>query len=144
MDLGSTDPLNMGAAMAPAAADTILRYFQDTGWEPNAFDLILTGDLGQIGLELCRQELSEQGLNLGDNFMDCGLMIYDREKPDVHAGGSGCACSAVVTYGHIYRRFKQKELQRVLLVATGSLHSPTTYQQGENIPSIAHAIRIEA
>ncbi len=144
LDLGSTDPLNMGAAMAPAAADTIICFFQDTGWDPNSFDLILTGDLGQIGLELCRQELSEQGFNLGDNFMDCGLMIYDREKQDVHAGGSGCACSAVVTFGHIYRRFMKKELSRVLLVATGSLHSPTTYQQGENIPAIAHAIWIES
>lgn len=143
VDLGSTDPLNMGAAMAPAAADTITQHFQDTGWEPNAFDLIVTGDLGQIGLELCRQELSEQGLNLGDNFTDCGLMIYDRQKQDVHAGGSGCACSAVVTYGPIYRRFQRKELTRVLLVGTGALHSPTSYQQGENIPCIAHAVRIE-
>ncbi len=143
MDLGSTDPLNMGAAMAPAAADTIVRHFQDTGWDPNSFDLIVTGDLGKVGLDLCRQELSEQGITLGDNFNDCGVMIYDLSKQDVHAGGSGCAASALVTYGPLYRRLKRKEIHRLLLIGTGALHSPTSYMQGENIPCIAHAVRIE-
>jgi stage V sporulation protein AD len=144
IDLGSTDPLNMGAAMAPAAADTIHQHFEDTGWDPNAFDLIVTGDLGKIGLDLCRQVLAENGLNLGENFSDCGVMIYDLQKQDVHAGGSGCAASALVTYGHLYKRFARQELNRILLVGTGSLHSTTSFQQGENIPCIAHAVRIEA
>jgi stage V sporulation protein AD len=144
IDLCSTDPLNMGAAMAPAAADTIHQHFEDTGWDPNAFDLIVTGDLGKIGLDLCRQVLAENGLNLGENFSDCGVMIYDLQKQDVHAGGSGCAASALVTYGHLYKRFARQELNRILLVGTGSLHSTTSFQQGENIPCIAHAVRIEA
>jgi stage V sporulation protein AD len=142
-DMGCTDPLNMGAAMAPAAAETIFQHFQDTGWDPNSFDLIVTGDLGIVGLNLCRQELAERGLNLGDNFNDCGIMIYDLKKQDVHAGGSGCAASAVVVYGHLYRRLKKKEINRILLIGTGALHSPTSYMQGENIPCIAHAVRIE-
>ncbi|NLY90643.1 MAG: stage V sporulation protein AD [Firmicutes bacterium] len=143
VDLGSKDPLNMGAAMAPAAADTILQHFQDTGWDPKAFDLIVTGDLGKVGIDLCRQELAENGLELGDNFSDCGLLIYDLNKQDVHAGGSGCAASALVTYGHLYKKLQRKELSRLLLVGTGALHSTTSFQQGENIPCIAHAVRIE-
>lgn len=142
-DMGCKDPLNMGAAMAPAAADTIATYFSDTKWDPNSFDLILTGDLGEVGLALCREELAEKGIDLGDKLYDCGLLIYDRKKQDVHAGGSGCASSALVLLGHIYKRFKKKEINRVLLIGTGSLHSPTTYMQGENIPCIAHAVRIE-
>lgn len=133
----------MGAAMAPAAADTILQHFQDTGWDPKAFDLIVTGDLGKVGIDLCRQELAENGLELGDNFSDCGLLIYDLNKQDVHAGGSGCAASALVTYGHLYKKLQRKELSRLLLVGTGALHSTTSFQQGENIPCIAHAVRIE-
>jgi stage V sporulation protein AD len=144
IDLGSTDPLNMGAAMAPAAADTISQHFQDTGWDPKAFDLIVTGDLGKIGLDLCRGELAENGLKLGENYNDCGVMIYDLKKQDVHAGASGCAASALVTYGHLYKKFQKEELHRLLLVGTGSLHSTTSFQQGENIPCIAHAVRIEA
>ncbi|NLM37777.1 MAG: stage V sporulation protein AD [Firmicutes bacterium] len=144
VDLGSTDPLNMGAAMAPAAADTIRQHFKDTGWDPDAFDLIVTGDLGKIGLELCRQELADSGLNLGDNFTDCGIIIYDLEKQDVHAGGSGCAASALVTYGHLYKQLQRQTIRRLLLVGTGSLHSTTSVQQGESIPCIAHAVRIEA
>jgi len=144
MDLGCKDPLNLGAAMAPAAADTLFCYFQDTGWDPNSFDLILTGDLGEIGLKLCREGLAEKGLELGENFNDCGLLIYDREKQDVHAGASGCAAMGLVAFGNIYRQFQKGELSRVLLVATGALHSPTSYMQGENIPCIAHAVRIEA
>jgi len=144
VDLGSKDPLNMGAAMAPAAADTILQHFQDTGWDPHALDLIVTGDLGKVGFDLCRQELAENGLNLDANFNDCGLLIYDLKKQDVHAGGSGCAASALVTYGHLYKKFQRKEISRLLLVGTGALHSTTSFQQGENIPCIAHAVRIEA
>lgn len=143
VDMGCKDPLNMGAAMAPAAADTIAAYFSDTGWDPNSFDLILTGDLGAVGVNLCQEELAEQGVKLGDKFNDCGLMIYDRQNQDIHAGGSGCAASALVALGHIYKRLQKKELQRILLVGTGSLHSTTTFMQGENIPCIAHAVRIE-
>ena len=141
--MGCKDPLNLGAAMAPAAAETIACHLQDTGWDPESFDLILTGDLGAIGFQLCRDELAGKNIHLGENFSDCGLLIYDREKQDVHAGASGCATAGLVTFGHLYRRFQRGELSRVLLVATGALHSPTSFLQGENIPCIAHAVRIE-
>lgn len=144
VNIGCKDPLNLGAAMAPAAADTLYRHFQDTGWNPDSFDLILTGDLGEIGLKLCREELAEKGVHLGENFYDCGLLIYDREKQDVHAGASGCAAMGLVAFGKLYRQLQKGELSRVLLVATGALHSPTSYMQGENIPCIGHAVRIEA
>lgn len=143
IDMGCKDPLNMGAAMAPAAADTIAAYFSDTKSDPSSLDLIFTGDLGEVGLNLCREELAEAGIELGDKLHDCGLMIYDRTKQDVHAGGSGCAASALVFLGHVYKGLQKKEMNRVLLIGTGSLHSPTSYMQGENIPCIAHAVRIE-
>ncbi|NLY88445.1 MAG: stage V sporulation protein AD [Firmicutes bacterium] len=144
VDMGCKDPLNLGAAMAPAAAETIACHFEDTGWDPDSFDLILTGDLGEIGFKLCREVLAEKNIHLGENFSDCGLLIYDREKQDVHAGASGCATAGLVTFGRLFRQFQRGELSRVLLVATGALHSPTSFMQGENIPCIAHAVRIEA
>lgn len=144
-DLACKDPLNMGAAMAPAAADTIIRHFADTGRSPTDYDLILTGDLGKVGQELAVKWTAESGgFDLSHNYQDCGVLIYDQLDERVHAGGSGCACSAVVVYGNVYRRLMQGELKKVLLVATGAMHSPTSFQQGENIPCIAHAVSIEA
>ncbi|WP_044479427.1 stage V sporulation protein AD [Paenibacillus antibioticophila] len=144
-DLGVKDPFNMGEAMAPAAADTLVAHFKDTGRTPEDYDLIVTGDLASVGHAIVSDLLKQDGVTMEKTaFNDCGLMIYDREKqPFVFAGGSGCGCSAVVTYGHILKRMKRGELNRVLIAATGALMSPLSYQQGESIPCIAHAVSIE-
>ncbi|WP_270164408.1 stage V sporulation protein AD [Paenibacillus sp. SYP-B4298] len=146
VDLGITDPFNMGAAMAPAAVDTIQAHLEDTGRTPKDYDLIVTGDLASIGHQIAKDLLERSGVPIGETqFGDCGLMIYDMEKQKqlVQAGGSGCACSAVVTYGHLLDRIRKGELKRMLVVATGALLSPLSYQQGESIPCIAHAVSIE-
>ena len=143
-DLGIADANNMGAAMAPAAADTLRRHFQDTGRTAKDYDLIITGDLGQVGHDLLLRLAEEQGTPLdARRYMDCGLEVFGPEQ-DVHAGGSGCGCSAVVLNSLIWRRFLAGELKRVLFMATGALLSPTTSQQGETIPGIAHGIVLEA
>ncbi|MFC4305511.1 stage V sporulation protein AD [Cohnella boryungensis] len=145
MDLGIKDPFNMGAAMAPAAVDTIQGHFQDTGRTPGYYDLIVTGDLAGVGHPLALEMLGRNGVPMEQTtFRDCGLMIYDVEKQKVQAGGSGCGCSAVVTYGHLLKRIHKGELGRILVVATGALLSPLSYQQGESIPCVAHAVAIEA
>lgn len=145
MDLGIKDPFNMGTAMAPAAADTISAHFKDTGRSPGYYDLVVTGDLAAVGLPIAKELLQKEGVRMEDtDFMDCGLMIYDRDKQKyVLSGGSGCGCSAVVTYGHILKRMRRGELKKVLVVATGALLSPLSYQQGESIPCIAHAVAFE-
>ncbi|RUT46499.1 stage V sporulation protein AD [Paenibacillus anaericanus] len=145
-DLGIKDPFNMGAAMAPAAADTIISHFRDTGRGPKDYDLIVTGDLASVGHAIVKELLDKDGVSMEQTeFGDCGLMIYSREKqPFVIAGGSGCGCSAVVTYGHILKKIKRGELNRVLIIATGALLSPLSYQQGESIPCIAHAVALES
>lgn len=144
-DLGVKDPFNMGEAMAPAAADTLVAHFNDTGRSPEDYDLIVTGDLASVGHAIVKDVLEKDGVSMkGTTFNDCGLMIYDRDKqPYVMAGGSGCGCSAVVTYGHILKKIKKGELNRVLIAATGALLSPLSYQQGESIPCIAHAVALE-
>lgn len=139
-DLGVTDMTNMGAAMAPAAADTIARYLQDTGTAPTDYDLIVTGDLGKVGSDLCRQLLERQGVTLGENYTDCGLLLFDRQRQDVHAGGSGCGCSASVLCAYLLPQMEQGALGRVLFCPTGALMSPTSSQQGESIPGICHAL----
>lgn len=144
MDLGIKDPFNMGAAMAPAAVDTIQTHLADLNRTPADYDLIVTGDLATIGHAIAKDLFKENGLSLdGTVFNDCGLMIYDLKKQMVQAGGSGCGCSAAVTYGHIIKRMKKGELSRVLIAATGALLSPLSYQQGETIPCIAHAVTLE-
>lgn len=145
MDLGIKDPFNMGAAMAPAAVDTIQGHLEDTGREPDYYDMIVTGDLANVGHPIATEMLKRNGVPIeSTQFLDCGLMIYDRDKQAVQAGGSGCACSAVVTYGHLLKRIRAGELKRILVVATGALLSPISYQQGESIPCIANAVAIEA
>jgi stage V sporulation protein AD len=145
MDLGIKDPFNMGAAMAPAAVDTIQGHLQDSGREPGYYDMIVTGDLASVGHPIASEMLRRNGVPMEQTkFMDCGLMIYDVEKQKVQAGGSGCACSAVVTYGHLLKQIQSGELRRILVVATGALLSPLSYQQGESIPCVAHAVAIEA
>ena len=144
VDLGITDTNNMGAAMAPAAHDTLSAHFQDTGRSPADYDLILTGDLGDLGRQLLLELFARDGVDLSPNCTDCGLLIYDRERQDVHCGGSGCGCSAAVFTGHILRGMTAGRWRRVLFCPTGSLHSPTSALQGESIPGICHAVALEA
>ena len=140
-DYDITDINNMGAAMAPAAAETILRYFADTGDDPASFDTIFTGDLGFVGRTLLLQLLKKEGLVLR-NHEDCGLLIFDRTQQDVQAGGSGAGCSASVLCCHILPALKAGKLRRVLFLSTGALMSQTTYLQGESIPGIAHLVAL--
>ncbi|CAM3808503.1 stage V sporulation protein AD [Cytobacillus oceanisediminis] len=143
IDMGLTDPFNMGGAMAPAAADTITAHFKDMQLDPSYYDLIVTGDLGRIGQETTYELLSNNGLNIErEKFKDCGLMIYKEDQP-VQSGGSGAGCSATVLYGHLLNQMKQGAYKRILVVATGALLSPLTFQQNESIPCIAHAVSIE-
>ncbi|WP_245683855.1 stage V sporulation protein AD [Vulcanibacillus modesticaldus] len=142
VDMGLKDPFDMGSAMAPAAVDTIVQHFKDTGRNPEDYDLIVTGDLASVGYPIAKKLLLEQGYDMSTVYNDCGLMIYSPNQ-EVFAGGSGCASSAVVTYGHIMKKLNQKEFNKVLVVATGALLSPISYQQGESIPCIAHAVAIE-
>jgi len=143
IDMGLTDPFNMGAAMAPAAVDTIEAHFRDFNRDPSYYDIIATGDLGKVGHEIAVELLIKDGLKLPlEKFKDCGLLIYKKEQP-VFAGGSGCGCSATVTYGHFLNLMKKGELNRILVIATGALMSPMSFQQKESIPCIAHAVSIE-
>lgn len=144
VDLGIKDAANMGAAMAPAAAQTLADFLQDTGASPADFDLILTGDLGFVGSELMEDLLHKDGIQIKSLHNDCGMMIYDREKQDVHAGGSGCGCSASVLCSLILQQLSKGELHKVLFLATGALMSPTSSQQGESIPGIAHLVYLKA
>ncbi|MBR2924852.1 MAG: stage V sporulation protein AD [Clostridia bacterium] len=144
VDLGVTDANNMGAAMAPAAADTLLSLFEDTRTAPTDYDLIVTGDLGQIGRSLLLKLMLEQGMPLKENAcQDCGLLIYEQEQ-DTHAGGSGCGCSASVLNGYLLPRLQSGELRRIIFMSTGALMSTTSSQQGESIPGVAHAVVLES
>lgn len=143
VDMGSTDPMNMGGAMAPAAVDTIMTHHQDFGHGPNYYDAIFTGDLGEIGYEAAYKLFQEKGFALDKGrFLDCGMMIYSKEQK-LQAGGSGAGCSATVLYGHILNQMRKGNLKRILFVSTGALLSPLTFQQFETIPCIAHAVVIE-
>ena len=144
VDMGVTDANNMGAAMAPAAVDTLLAHFRDTGRRPADYDWIVTGDLGQVGVALVRQLAGQEGLVLGENYTDCGLLIFDGEAQDTHAGGSGCACSALTFCARLFPDLMAGRLRRLLFVPTGALMSTTTSQQGESIPGIAHAVALES
>ena len=139
-DNGVTDQNNMGAAMAPAAAATLSRFFADTALTPGSFDLIVTGDLGLVGTELLHTLLKRDGLDIRSRHVDCGLLIYDRIKQDVHAGGSGCGCSAAVLCSHLLPAMREEKINNMLFMATGALLSPTSVQQGESIPGIAHLV----
>ena len=126
---------------SPAAADTISAFLKDTKTKPEDYDLIVTGDLGLVGSKLLRKLLSEQGIDLF-NHNDCGMMIFDREKQDVHSGGSGCGCSASVLCSYILKKMEAGDFENVLFCATGALMSPTASLQGESIPSIAHLLHL--
>lgn len=143
VDMGLTDPFNMGGAMAPAAADTIMAHFRDLQLDPSYYDLIITGDLGRIGHDTAFELINKSGLKLERRqFQDCGLLIYKEDQP-VQAGASGAACSATVLYGHLLKELKKGTYKRILVVATGALLSPLSFQQNESIPCIAHAVAIE-
>jgi len=142
VDLGIKDANNMGAAMAPAAADTLQHFFEDTKTTPQDYDLIVTGDLGKVGYDILVDLMGRNGYNMGDNYTDCGLLIYDRERQDVHAGGSGCGCSASVLCGHLLPQMQKGIYNRMLFCATGALMSTTSSQQGESIPGICHLLEM--
>ncbi|MTI48705.1 stage V sporulation protein AD [Sporosalibacterium faouarense] len=143
VDMGLSDPFNMGGAMAPAAVDTIEAHFRDLNIDPSYYDVIATGDLGSVGHRIAGDLLDKHGLKVPKDILtDCGLLIYSDSQP-VFAGASGCACSATVTYGHFLKEMKKGNLKKILVVATGALLSPLSYQQKESIPCIAHAVSIE-
>ncbi len=129
---------------SPAAADTIKRFLNDTKTQPNDYDAIFTGDLGTVGTELLYQLLEEENINIRSKHKDCGMMIYDIAKQDVHAGASGCGCSASVLTCHILKKLENRKYRNILFCATGALLSPTSTLQGESIPSVAHLVNIRS
>ena len=142
VDLGIKDANNMGAAMAPAAADTLRIHFEDTGRTPQDYDLILSGDLGTVGKALVTDMLKKEGYDLSRNYDDCGCMVFDIDRQDMHAGGSGCGCGAITLCGYVMERISSGKLKNVLFMGTGALLSPTSTLQGESIPAVAHAVAI--
>ena len=134
---------NMGAAMAPAAFSTIATHLIDTKRQASYYDAIITGDLGTLGSEVLVDLLKQEGIDISNIHHDCGAMIYDLKKQDVRCGGSGCGCMASVFSSYFFEQLKTKKMNRVLVVATGALMSPIAIQQGETIPSSAHAVAIE-
>lgn len=143
VDMGIKDANNMGAAMAPAALDTLITHFEDTGRNPSYYDTIFTGDLGHVGKEILIELAEGKGYQIKSNYNDCGVLIFDKETQDTHSGGSGCACIGTVFSGYIFNQMKAKKYKKILLIATGALTNSTTVQQGESIPGIAHAVAIE-
>ena len=141
-DFGIKDANNMGAAMAPAAVETIKAHFQDLNTGPNDFDLIVTGDLGQLGKELLLDLLRRDGISIGGKITDCGTLIFDNTTQDVHAGGSGCGCSAITLCGYLLEQLNSGKFKKILFCGTGALLSPTSTQQGLPIPGVCHAVSI--
>ena len=142
VDKGITDANNMGAAMAPAAYDTLSAYFRDTGTTPADYDLVITGDLGELGHAILRDFLARDGMQTGENLQDCGLLLYDRAQQDMHAGASGCGCSASVLNGYLLRGMREGRWKTILFAPTGALLSPTSSFQGESVPGICHVVRL--
>ena len=143
VDMGVKDANNMGAAMAPAALDTLLTHLHDTGRKPSYYDAIITGDLGYIGKEILTELAETKGYNIKNNYNDCGVLIFDKEAQDTHSGGSGCGCIGSVFSGYFYKMMMEHKINKILLIATGALMNSTSSQQGESIPGIAHAVAIE-
>ena len=141
-DLGIKDANNMGAAMAPSAFQTIRAHMEDLKSDPNEFDLIVTGDLGQTGKELLMELADKDGISLGGKITDCGTLIFDNTTQDVHSGGSGCGCSAITLCGYLLEQLNGGKLKKILFCGTGALLSPTSTQQGLTIPGVCHAICI--
>lgn len=143
VDMGIVDANNMGAAMAPSAADTIYQHFEDTGRSPDYYDYIVTGDLGAVGASILIDFLKEKDIDITSNYVDCGMMIYDDEEQDTKAGGSGCGCSGSVFCGYYYKQLIDRKIEKILFIPTGALMSTTTAQQGDPIMGIAHCVAIE-
>jgi stage V sporulation protein AD len=143
VDMGIKDSNNMGAAMAPAALDTLIAHLSDTGRTPNYYDAIFTGDLGIVGKDILIELSSKNGYDIKNNYNDCGALIFNKSSQDTHSGGSGCGCCASVFSGYLYKQLQEKKIKKLLLIATGALTNSTTSQQGETIPGIAHAVSIE-
>ena len=143
VDAGINDANNMGAAMAPAAYDTLTAHFMDTGRAPDYYDAIFTGDLGAVGHDILQELFRKDGIELGARYMDCGVLMFDLNTQDVHAGGSGCGCCASVLCAHIIPAMRRGVWKRVLVAATGALMSPLSCQQGCTIPGISHAVSID-
>ena len=144
VDLGIKDANNMGAAMAPAAYSTIKMHLQDLNLQPSDYDLIVTGDLGRVGSDVLRTLAAKEGLILDSNLVDCGTLVFDLQSQDVHAGGSGCGCSAIVLCGYLLDLIVKRKIKRLLFCGTGALMSPTSTQQGMPIPGVCHAVCIES
>lgn len=142
VDFDIKDPFDMGTAMAPAAADTILTHFKDTSTTFRDYDLVLTGDLAEKGIAIVKDMLKIEGYEDYGNFNDCGQLIYDKKTQNVNCGGSGCGCSASVFSGYVFKMLKEEKLNRILFIPTGALLSPTSYLQKQSIPCIAHALVI--
>lgn len=143
VDYGIKDSMNMGAAMAPAACNVIAQNLRDFHRQPEDYDKIITGDLGYVGQEILLELVSEQGYDIREKHMDCGIEIYDQKTQDTHAGGSGCGCSAVTLAAYILPLLEQGTWRRVLFVPTGALLSPTSFNEGQSVPGIAHGIVLE-
>ena len=141
-DLGIKDANNMGAAMAPAAFETIRAHFEDLQKSPEDYDMIVTGDLGHHGRDILIALAQQHGISLREKLVDCGVLIFDAATQDVHAGGSGCGCSAVTLCGYLLEQLKRKKLNNILFCGTGALLSPTATQQGKTIPGVCHAVSI--
>ncbi len=144
VDYGLKDPMNMGAAMAPAAYETIKQNLEDFNIKPDYYDRIITGDLGLVGKNILLDLLNESGYDISSNYMDCGIEIFDKEEQDTHAGGSGCGCSAITFAGYIMKNLREGTWKRVLFVPTGALHSQVSFNEGNSVPGIAHAVIVEA
>ncbi len=142
-DYGLKDSMNMGACMAPAAASTIERHFKDFNCGPAEYDQIITGDLGTVGQQILLDLLREKGYDIADVHMDCGIEIYDADTQDTHAGGSGCGCSAVTFSAYVLKQIEEKFWKKVLFVPTGALLSKTSFNEGQSVPGVAHALVIE-
>lgn len=142
-DYGLKDSMNMGACMAPAAADTIERHFKDFNSSPRDYDMIITGDLGSVGQTVLFDLLRDKGYDISSVHMDCGMEIYDAKRQDTHAGGSGCGCCAVTLSAYILKQIEEKYWKKVLFVPTGALLSKTSYNEGQSVPGIAHALVLE-
>ncbi|ROR27308.1 stage V sporulation protein AD [Mobilisporobacter senegalensis] len=143
-DYGIKDSMNMGACMAPAAADVIYQNLVDFNIQPDQYDKIITGDLGYVGSDILKDIMKEKGYDISKNHMDCGIEIFNKEEQDTHSGGSGCACSAITLTGHVFKKLENKEWKKVLFVPTGALLSKVSFNEGNTVPGIAHGVIIEA
>ena len=143
VEKGITDASNMGAAMAPAAMDTLINYFKESGKAPSDIDAIVTGDLGYEGGAILCDMLASEGLDIRDRYVDCGMLIYDRKRQDKHAGGSGCGCSAVILASYYLDKLAKGEIKNMLFIGTGAMMSPSSIQQGLAIPAVAHLLMLE-